>query len=149
MRIVERDIVGAFILSSDDKILLGHNKKGGVYQDQLIVPGGGIESGESRLDALGREVMEETGINIAGAVVEEIEGHSTGESEKTLRDTGERVLMKMSFYDFKVMLPLLANEVVLKFEDDYSYAEWFSSEELDGRPIGPATKATLEKIKFI
>lgn len=149
MRIIERDIVGAFIFSSDGKVLLGHNKKGGVYQDQLIVPGGGIEDGESKEDAVAREIFEETGIDISDARVELVEGYSTGESEKTLRDTGERVLVKMRFYDFKVTLGHVANEVVLKFDDDYADANWYASDELTGLSIGPATEATLAKLTFI
>jgi hypothetical protein len=93
--------------------------------------------------------LEETGIDIADAQIEQIEGATTGESEKTLRDSGERVLMKMTFYDFKVLLPLSADDVVLKFEDDYSGASWYTSQELTGLSIGPATRATLEKLKFI
>lgn len=149
MRIVERDIVGAFIFSSDDKVLLGHNKKGGVYQDQLIVPGGGIEPDETKEDAVVREVFEETGIDVSEAQVEQIEGYSTGESEKTLRDTGERVLVKMRFYDFKVTLGRTAGEVALVFEDDYAAADWYTSDELSGLLIGPATKSTLAKLAFI
>lgn len=146
MREVNRDIVGAFIFSSDGKVLLGHNKSGGVYQDQLIVPGGGIEEGESHAEAVIREVKEETGINVSTATIEAVDGFSVGESEKTLRDTGERVLMKMRFYDFKITLNTPAADVVLVFEDDYSQASWFSPDELYGRDIGPATKVTLQKI---
>jgi 8-oxo-dGTP pyrophosphatase MutT (NUDIX family) len=149
MRIIERDIVGAFIFSSDNKVLLGHNKKGGVYQDQLIVPGGGIETGELKEDALAREVLEETGIDISDAQIVQVNGSSMGESEKILRDSGERVLVKMSFYDFQVTLGHIAADVVLKFEDDYSDARWYESSELTHLPIGPATKLTLEKLKFI
>lgn len=149
MRTIERDIVGAFIFSSDNKVLLGHNKKGGVYQDQLIVPGGGIEDGESKLDALKRETSEETGIDISDAIVTEIEGVSVGESEKTLRDIGERVLVKMNFYDFKVQLGSDSEATELKFEDDYAEARWYTAEELAQANIGPATESTLKKLDFI
>lgn len=146
MREVNRDIVGAFIFSSDGKVLLGHNKSGGVYQDQLIVPGGGIEEGESHAEAIIREVKEETGIDVSTATIEAIDGFSTGESEKTLRETGERVVMKMRFYDFKITLSEPAVDVALAFDDDYSHANWYTPDELHGKDIGPATKATLEKI---
>lgn len=151
MRIIERDIVGAFIFSSDEKILLGHNKKGGVYQDQLVVPGGGAEKGESKLSALRREVLEETGINTNNADIVEIEGISVGESEKTLRDTGERVLVKMCFYDFKIQLNHRSSQINLRFDDDYAEADWYTPEELGKikAKIGPATKATLHRLKII
>lgn len=149
MRTIERDIVGAFIFSADGKVLLGHNKKGGVYTDQLIVPGGGIEENESKQAALQRETYEETGIDTTQAVVTEIAGDSSGESTKTLRDTGEQVLVKMHFYDFMVQLPQLANDIALKFEDDYAEATWYTAHELTDAVIGPATKATLQKLNFI
>lgn len=149
MRTIERDIVGAFIFSSDAKVLLGHNKKGGVYQDQLVVPGGGIEEGESKSNALKREILEETGIDITDAVISEIEGVSVGESEKTLRDTGEKVLVKMQFHDFEVQLGVNSSEVELKFEDDYEAAQWYAPEELVNAEMSPATMATLRKLEFI
>jgi 8-oxo-dGTP pyrophosphatase MutT (NUDIX family) len=149
MRTIERDIVGAFIFSSDNKVLLGNNKKGGVYQDQLVVPGGGIEEGESRPDALKREILEETGIDISDSIVTEIEGVSVGESEKTLRDLGERVLVKMNFHDFKVQLNSSSSQVALKFEDDFEAAKWYTSDDLAGLEMSPATKATLQKLRFI
>lgn len=149
MRTIERDIVGAFIFSADNKVLLGHNKKGGVYQNQLVVPGGGIERGEPRLDALKRETLEEIGIDISDATITEINGASVGESEKTLRETGERVIVKMRFYDFQVQLNSESKETALRFEDDYAEAEWYTPEELTEAEMGPATKATLQKLNFI
>lgn len=151
MRTIERDIVGAFILSSDEKILLGRNKKGGVYQDQLVVPGGGVDEGESKLDALKREILEETGIDTMSAIITELDGISVGESEKTLKDTDERVLVKMCFYDFKIRLNDSSQQVRLTFEDDYADAAWYTPEELAKveTKIGPATKATLHKLGLI
>ena len=149
MRTIERDIVGAFIFSADNKVLLGHNKKGGVYQNQLVVPGGGIERGEPRLDALKRETLEEIGIDISDATITEINGVSVGESEKTLRETGERVIVKMRFYDFQVQLNSESKETALRFEDDYAEAAWYTPEELTEAEMGPATKATLQKLNFI
>ena len=149
MRTIERDIVGAFIFSADNKVLLGHNKKGGVYQNQLVVPGGGIERGEPRLDALKRETLEEIGIDISDATITEISGVSVGESEKTLRETGERVIVKMRFYDFQVQLNSESKAPALRFEDDDAEAEWYTPEELTEAEMGPATKATLQKLNFI
>jgi 8-oxo-dGTP pyrophosphatase MutT (NUDIX family) len=149
MRAIERDIVGAFIFSADNKVLLGHNKKGGVYQNQLIVPGGGIEDNESKLDALKRETLEETGIDISDATITEIDGVSVGESEKTLRDTGEQVIVKMRFHDFQIQLRSNADDTELSFEDDYAEAMWYTPEQLTATEIGPATKATLQKLNFI
>lgn len=79
MEVIDRNIAGAFIVSADGKILLGNNKKGGVYQNMLVVPGGGIDSGETELDAVIREVHEEVGIDISGAIITELTGVPTGQ----------------------------------------------------------------------
>lgn len=67
MRTIQRDIVGAFIFSSDNKLLLGKSIKGGVYPDYWIVPGGGMEPDETKVEAVKRETLEETGIDISEA----------------------------------------------------------------------------------
>ena len=149
MRTIERNIVGAFIFSSDNKVLLGQSITGGVYPDQWVVPGGGIEDGETNLEAVIREVQEEVGIDISNAQIEEIEGVSAGQSEKTLRDSGERVLVDMTFYDYKVTLPSDSNDITLHFDDDFSKAEWFEASELSKIKIGSATRKTLIKLGFI
>lgn len=148
MRTIHRDIVGAFIFSKDNKILLGQSRKGGVYQNQWIVPGGGIEDGEEKVDAVRREVLEEVGIDISGVALKPVADVSQGESEKTLRDTQEKVLVKMSFYDYVIFLEENAKDIQLTFEDDLSKADWFSVAELQNITMSPATKATLEKLDF-
>lgn len=149
MRAIQRDIVGAFLLSADNKLLLGKSIKGGVYPDDWIVPGGGIEPGETKLEALKRETLEETGIDISNARVEEIEGALTGQSEKILRDTGEKVLVDMRFYNYKVILPRRSEDIELYHEDDFIQAKWFSLDELKDIQLSPPTLTTLRKIKFI
>lgn len=150
MRTIERDIVGGFILSAEGKILLGHNKKGGVYQGYLVVPGGGIENKESKLEALAREIREETGIDISTATeIKSMPDVSYGESLKTLHDTGEQVLVKMNFYDYKIQLAEKSTDISLEFEDDYEQASWYTAKELIHENISPAAKATLTKLEFI
>lgn len=129
MRIINRDIVGGFIFSKDGKLLLGKNRKGGVYEGQFTVPAGGSENGETREETLYREIKEETGINISNAKISELHTAS-GESEKTLGDEGERVLVKMNFYDFKIELAQNAEDVIVKTESDWYEPTWFNISEL-------------------
>jgi 8-oxo-dGTP pyrophosphatase MutT (NUDIX family) len=149
MRTIERDIVGAFIFSADNELLLGKSVKGGVYQDQWIVPGGGVEAGETKLEAVGREAKEEVGLDVSEAEVEPIEGVSYGKSVKKLRDTDETVLVKMAFYDFIVRLKENAKDVQIVAEDDFTDARWFSAQDLKPEMLGPPTLATLRKIGYI
>lgn len=143
MRTITRDIVGAFIFSKDNKLLLG---KGGVYAGHWIVPGGGVDEGETKHEALARETLEETGIDIAPAKVTQVKGALTGESEKILRDTGEQVHVKMNFYNFTIQLDKPADQVKLKSEDDFIEPQWFSLDELRQLTLSPPTVTTLEKL---
>lgn len=149
MRTITRDIVGAFIISADNHVLLGQSITGGVFPDKWVVPGGGIEDGETKLQAVIRETLEEVGIDIADAEITPIDTPSYGESPKTLRDSGETVLVKMTFFDFVVKLSQNANDISLSFEDDLSIAKWFSPKDLQNASIGKPTEATLRKINFI
>jgi len=148
MRTIHRDIVGCFIFSKDNRVLLGKTIKGGVYEGSYCVSGGGINPGETKLEALARETLEETGIDIAIASVKEI-NKSTGEHEKTLRDTGERVLVKMVFYDFRIDLPMNAKNINVRAEDDWISPKWFSASELTKQQVASPTVATLRKIGFL
>lgn len=146
MRTIQRDIVGAFLFSNDDKLLLGKSIKGGVYPDCWIVPGGGVEDNETKLDALIRETLEETGIDIASAKIEQIEGVLSGQSKKTLRETGETVLVEMKFYNYKVVLADNAEAIIVTSEDDFIKARWFTIDELKDIKLSPPTITTLQKI---
>lgn len=95
-------MVGAFIFSSDNKILLGKSRKGGVYHGTWMVPGGGIEEGETMRDAVIREIREEVGVDISPFDIKLLDDPQTNQSEKVLRDTNEKVLVDMRLYDFVV-----------------------------------------------
>jgi len=142
MRTIHRDIVGGFIFSKDGKFLLGKNRKGGVYEGSFVVPGGGVDEGETKELALRREMLEETGIDIHEATVTELY-QSSGAHEKTLRDTGERVFVEMDFYNYRIDLGQSAAEVVLKTEDDWYEPRWFEIDELSGTNLSEPTRNTL------
>lgn len=145
MRTVERTIVGGFIFSKDGYILLGKSASGGVYSDNWLIPGGGIEPGETKLQAVKREVLEETGVDISDATITPLKEVSLGESQKTLKD-GQRVLVKMEFYDFVVELPYPASEIDLVGGDDFESPQWHAVTDLKDLNIGPTMQATLTKL---
>lgn len=148
MRTIHRDIVGGFIFSKDNKLLLGKNRKGGVYEGSFVVPGGGVDEGETKEIALRREMKEETGINISTANIKSFR-ESFGECEKTLRDTGERVFVKMKFYDYRIDLNENASEVAITTDDDWYEPRWFEINELVDVNIGEATRNTLIDVGII
>jgi 8-oxo-dGTP pyrophosphatase MutT (NUDIX family) len=143
---IHREIVGGFIISSDDKILLG---KTGVYSGLWVVPGGGIDHGETKLEALRREILEETGIDIDGMKIEDMKVDLTGESEKNLRDTGERVHVKMRFHNYRISVPLPADKAKIKATDDLVDATWFSRQELPKLNLSPPTVSSLQKLGYL
>lgn len=142
MRTIHRDIVGGFIFSKDGKLLLGKNRKGGVYEGTYVVPGGGVDKGETKESALHREMLEETGIDINNAEVMPL-NTASGEHEKTLRDTGERVFVKMDFYNFRIDLNENAVDVVIKTEDDWYEPQWFDLKKLKEINLSEPTYNTL------
>ena len=149
MRSIEREIVGAFIVSRDNKLLLGKSRKGGVYAGAWIVPGGGIETSETEVAALIRETQEETGIDVSEEHIEKVTGALDGESVKILRDTGETVLVKMHFSNYKISLDQDSKDVVVTCDDDFIDAQWFGFDELKQLELSPPTRETLKVLGLL
>lgn len=123
--------------------------KGGVYAGCWLVPGGGIEDGETNLEAIQREILEETGIDITGADIQQVDGVMTGKSNKTLRDSGEKVLVDMKFFNFKVLLPDSSQNIKIIAEDDFIDAQWFPITALPNLPLSPPSIITLKKLGYL
>lgn len=145
MRTITRDIVGGFIFSKDGYILLGKSASG-LYSDAWLIPGGGIDTDESDLDALKREILEETGVDIADAKIVKLNGIGSGQSEKVLPETGERVMVVMNFHDFLVELPYPASEIDLIAGDDFDSPQWHAASELAALTFSAATKKRLTEL---
>ena len=150
MRILNRDIVGVYILSGDGCLLLGHNEKGGVYQGTWIVPGGGIEAGETKEAAARREVLEEIGIDLSeGYTLKALDLAMSGESQKLLPETGETVLAKMVFYVFTAKTDKPARDIIIQCSDDLAEVKWFPISDLSQIQVSPPTKTVLKHLGFI
>ena len=148
MRTIRRNIASAFFVSKDGKVLLGKNRAGGVFEGCYVVPGGGIEEGETKEQGLRREMLEETGIDIAGRSVVQVNLFE-GSHPKTLRGTNERVMVDMTFNDFRVDLDEKAADVTVVAGDDWSSPRWFTSDELQKEKIADFTAVTLKKMGFL
>jgi len=149
MRTIKRDIAGAVLFSNNKHVLIGKNVKGGVYEDLWVIPGGGIDEGESKEEAAKREILEEVGIDISDAKIEPIELIQTGTTEKTLRDTGERVLVDMTFYNFKVTIDLPAKNIPIRLEDDFGHAEWVPIHKLAEKAYSPSVENLFRSLGLI
>jgi 8-oxo-dGTP pyrophosphatase MutT (NUDIX family) len=152
MRTIQRKIVSALIFSKDGKILMGKKdpNKGGVYSDVWHIPGGGIEEGETMEQTLEREVFEEVGIDIKPYPKKSINIVGYGTAEKTLQDTGEKVMCEMEFNRFEIkIVDKNADEIKLNLEDDLTEAKWFSKEELSNVKQIPGGKEFFEKMDYM
>lgn len=81
--------VGALCERQGD-VLLVHQ------EDQWMLPGGGVEPGETHRDALVREVREETGLDATVGALRSV-------TEQTFRNGNERVSFEFAIYDASVM----------------------------------------------
>jgi 8-oxo-dGTP pyrophosphatase MutT (NUDIX family) len=132
-------------VSSDGKVLFGRKdpNRGGVYLDCWHVPGGGIDAGETREQALVREVLEETGLDIENAWIVLIDDTGRGESTKQ-RPGQPDVLVKMTFAVYKVVLPVASSTVRLLPSDDLINLKWFKADEIQGLRLTPPARAYVD-----
>ncbi len=151
MRTVERDIVSALIFSKDGKLLQGMKepKGGGVYDDSWHIPGGGVNTGENFTRALVREIKEEVGIDISPYKIELVDDIGRGESEKVLKETGERVMCKMKFYVYKIQFDKNADEISVNLADDLKEHRWFDIGELKNFKLAPPSVALFRRQGYL
>jgi 8-oxo-dGTP pyrophosphatase MutT (NUDIX family) len=133
LRVIDRVIASALILSSDGCLLMGRKDpaKGGVYPDAWHIPGGGVDDGESLEDAAIREVKEEVGLDVTKDQLTPIPNIGHGATVKTIG--GERVWCRMEFNRFEVRLDKPAPELatMVRPNDDLIELRWFSPQELE------------------
>lgn len=152
MRTIHRDIATAVIFSRDGRILQGmkDSKAGGVYPGCWHIPGGGIQDGEDQLAALQREILEETNIDIRPYRATLIDDQGVGESEKILHETGERVVCRMRFYVYRVVIhDKDAGEIPIQLNDDLVSYQWTRPEDLDALPLTPPSRELFKRLGFI
>lgn len=151
MRTVEREIVSALIFSKDGKLFQGMKdpKDGGVYADCWHIPGGGIDDGEELIPALIREIKEETGLDISQSHIELIDDKGRGQSQKTLKDTGETVLCNMKFNVYKVQLDVDANEVPVSLNDDLVRFQWVDPKDLKDIKLTPPSVILFRRLGYL
>lgn len=152
MQEISRRIVSAIIFSKDEKLFLGKKNpnKGGVYADCWHIPGGGVNDGETDLVALKREIKEETGIDVANCKIELVDDQGKGQSEKVLKETGEKVLCNMDFIVYKVLVyDKNSNEIKVSLDDDLEEYIWQDLKNLKSLKLTPPSVELFTKLGYI
>lgn len=122
--------VGALILDPTDRIFLFQSHK---WNGAWAIPGGHIEAGEAAIDAVKREVKEETGLEIDSATFLCY--------QECLFDPAFYKSRHFVFLDF--VCTTRGGEVTLN--DEAEDWKWFSVEELADLNIEPFTRKVLDE----
>lgn len=149
MKTIKRTIVSAVLVSSDNKLLLGKNRDGGVYPDCWHIPGGGVEEGESKDQALAREIREEVGIDIRDLTAKLIRDSDTGTAIKTDKVTGEKCEVEMRFHVYEVLLGQLTKDIKVSLDDDLVEYEWVSKTDLAKYKHTPPSEKLFRSLGWI
>lgn len=151
MRRTHRDVVSALFFSKDNKLLMGKKdpKAGGVYKGSWHIPGGGVNENEDKVQALIREVKEEVGIDVSKAKIELIDDQGKGESEKILKETGEKVVVEMDFFVYRINLQRKSHEVNVQLNSDLVAYKWFNLNELKRAILTPPSVYLFEKLGYL
>ena len=152
MRTIKRNIVSALIFSRDGKLFQGMKDaaRGGVYVDCWHIPGGGVDEGEDKIVALKREILEETGIDISSYRIELADDLGRGQSEKTLQDTGEKVLCDMVFNVYKVNIDDKdAAQIRIFLNDDLVKYAWIDVKDIANLKLTPPSIELFKRLGYL
>lgn len=114
-------IVGALIINEKNELFL--MKSNGKFGEEWIVPGGKVEFGETLVNALRREIKEETNIDI-------ISPRFLGIQEYIQND---------KHYIFIQFLGYSINNNKIILNDEATDFNWFKKEQLETVPIAQPT----------
>jgi 8-oxo-dGTP pyrophosphatase MutT (NUDIX family) len=114
-----------------------------------IIPGGGIEDGETEIEAVIRETREETGIDISQWKLDRMDLSLSGESEKLIKPDDERVQVVMNFFNFVTTAPDNHDEIVIECGDDFVGAEWHAPASLSTLAMTPPMKKSLSHLGYL
>jgi ADP-ribose pyrophosphatase YjhB (NUDIX family) len=113
------------------------------YKGQWSIPGGRVELGESLIDAVRREMREETGLHVSvGPVIEVFE--RIQRVDQPARESASHpggVQYHFVIIDYLCM----CDDGALCAGDDADDARWVTSEELDQYDIRESAKAVIRK----
>jgi nucleoside triphosphatase len=124
--------VSAIIFNPDNKILLCKSHK---WNDKYVIPGGHIELGEKMEEALKREILEETGLEIYDIKLISLK-------ESVFSETFHKG-KHFIFIDY--ICKTDSYEVTLN--DEAEEYEWVDLQEIDNYELGGFVKSLLMELK--
>ena len=124
-------VASALLERSGSYLFIKQVKPGGAYPGTLHIPGGGIEPGETPLEAVRREVREEVGLDIEGFEPVDF-------SWDTLNYKGEPTVLV--FFRFSGVVPDGAEPSA---SSDAKEIVWIAKGDLMSSPHNPATLSLL------
>ncbi len=151
MRTIQKDIVSAVIFSREGKIFQGMKAPDpyNIYHGCWHIPGGGVDAGETHMQALARELKEEMAFDMTGYEPELID-ERYGKGEKTLRDTGERVMQEMHFLTYKIVIDKPAAEIPVHCGDnEFVEYHWIDPQELKNIKLTPPSVELFTKLGYL
>lgn len=97
-----------------------------------------------------REVKEETGIDILPYEITLIDNSGTGQSEKTLKHSGEKVLCKMKFFVCKIEInDKNASKIKTKLSNDLIRIKWIDITELNKYKLTPPSDKLFRRLGYL
>jgi 8-oxo-dGTP diphosphatase len=124
--------VGAVIIH-DNRVLLVR-RANPPLQGEWSIPGGLVETGETTRDAIVREVLEETGLQVEVTELVEV-------FERILRDEQSRVQYHYVLLDYQCRV----RDGAAQAGSDVSELLWATMSELESFSVAPETCAVIRK----
>jgi nucleoside triphosphatase len=133
-----RIIVVPIIKNSQGELLLckmpDHR---GVFPGQWGLPGGGLEEGESMIDALHREVREELGITVTQVTPRSFRDDL---QEKRYPDGRQETV-----YMVYLLFDCLTEDLTIQLSDEFEAYEWVRPEQINDYDLNAATTITFQE----
>jgi 8-oxo-dGTP diphosphatase len=125
------DVVAGIILDGRGRFLIARRKSGGTNGGLWEFPGGTVEVGENREEALARELLEELGIRVR-----------VGERLRSCEHDHPARPIMLHFY----FTEQLGGALRMRVHDD---VRWISVEEAGGYEFAPADAKAVERLRDV
>lgn len=151
MQKINRTIVSAIVFSQDENILFGKKvqRNTEVYRDVWHLPGGGVEEGETKEEAMMRELQEEVGITVTKEQLQLIDDKGSGVAEKYSETHQAMVNCQMQFFIYQVKLDQDAEDVVIMLSSDLGEYQWVKKEDLSLIALTPPGIELFQRLGYL